>query len=174
MNEELKCPKCGNDCKEYATSFRCRSSICEFKYVKYFQITKEFEEKKYIEFLETRNKIIENSFARAKKTLEEKSKEILDSGYILNDYVLMYVKNDLYFDGDISMPLEQNWVNKELEDLDEKEFNKIMKETCEDVSREARRKAFACNAPICYKDDDGYLVEEYRDGTIKKVKDLKC
>lgn len=42
--DELKCPKCGNDCKEYVTRFKCRNSTCDFEYTKYFQITKEFKE----------------------------------------------------------------------------------------------------------------------------------
>jgi len=61
---------------------------------------------------------------------------------------------------------------KELEDLDEKEFLKIVKSACENASKEAREKAFAHNIPIVYIDDDGYLVKEYKDGTIEKVKDL--
>ena len=34
--EEMKCPKCGNDMKEYAVSFRCRSMECRYRYTKVF------------------------------------------------------------------------------------------------------------------------------------------
>jgi hypothetical protein len=36
MNE-MKCPKCGNDLKEYVTRFRCRNPECQYEYKKYFQ-----------------------------------------------------------------------------------------------------------------------------------------
>lgn len=38
---ELKCPKCGNDMKEYVTSFKCRNRRCDFKYIKKFQFKKD-------------------------------------------------------------------------------------------------------------------------------------
>jgi len=34
---EMKCPKCGNDMKEYATCFRCRYLECRYTYRKVFQ-----------------------------------------------------------------------------------------------------------------------------------------
>ena len=35
---ELKCPKCGEDMKEYVNTFRCRNKgNCNYEYKKYFQ-----------------------------------------------------------------------------------------------------------------------------------------
>jgi len=42
--EEMKCPKCGGDMKEYATCFRCRRNgsdgYCKYVFKKYFHISK--------------------------------------------------------------------------------------------------------------------------------------
>jgi len=49
MNEdkqEMKCPKCNSDMKEYVTCFRCRNKDCNFIYVKYFQIKEDKENEK--------------------------------------------------------------------------------------------------------------------------------
>ena len=32
--EEMKCPRCSNDMKEYVTRFRCRNQTCLFEYNK--------------------------------------------------------------------------------------------------------------------------------------------
>jgi hypothetical protein len=37
IDPELKCPKCGEDMKEYVTRFMCRNIECRFDYTKQFQ-----------------------------------------------------------------------------------------------------------------------------------------
>jgi hypothetical protein len=36
MSDEMKCPKCGNDLKEYVTRFRCRNLECLYEFKKLF------------------------------------------------------------------------------------------------------------------------------------------
>ncbi len=40
VQEEMKCPKCGGDMKEYVTHFKCRSTSCAFIYQSYFHRVK--------------------------------------------------------------------------------------------------------------------------------------
>jgi ribosomal protein S27AE len=37
VEPELKCPKCGEDMKEYVTRLTCRNKECGFTYTKQFQ-----------------------------------------------------------------------------------------------------------------------------------------
>jgi hypothetical protein len=36
MQEEMKCPKCGTDMKEYVTRFGCRNQNCKYEFKKYY------------------------------------------------------------------------------------------------------------------------------------------
>lgn len=48
MNDELKCPKCNSDMKEFVTSFRCRDLKCSFKYNKTFPNTRPEQEEFFL------------------------------------------------------------------------------------------------------------------------------
>ena len=36
MQEEMKCPKCGTDMKEYVTRFLCRNQNCKHEFKKFY------------------------------------------------------------------------------------------------------------------------------------------
>ena len=63
----------------------------------------------------------------------------------------------------------------DLDDVEESSewSNYLSTELPEAIARQVRETNFALNLPIVYMNTDGWLVKEYKDGRVEKIKKIK-